>query len=78
MGLGLMSHGGIIARVGEGVKPQDAAMFKLGSLMACRSGLLLGIMTPGGVAMMVRTFTAVLHKEDDLYVAECPEVGTVS
>jgi predicted RNase H-like HicB family nuclease len=28
--------------------------------------------------MQVRTFTAVLHKEDDLYVAECPEVGTVS
>ncbi len=28
--------------------------------------------------MKVRTFTAVLHKEDDLYVAECPEVGTVS
>lgn len=25
-----------------------------------------------------RIFTAVLHKEDDLYVAECPEVGTVS
>lgn len=22
--------------------------------------------------------TAVLHKEEDLYVAECPEVGTVS
>ncbi len=22
--------------------------------------------------------TAVLHKEDDVYVAECPEVGTVS
>ena len=28
--------------------------------------------------MAVRTFTAVIHKEDDLYVAECPEVGTVS
>lgn len=28
--------------------------------------------------MQVRTFTAVLHKEDDLYVAECPEVGTAS
>jgi len=28
--------------------------------------------------MVVRTFTAVIHKEDDLYVAECPEVGTVS
>jgi predicted RNase H-like HicB family nuclease len=28
--------------------------------------------------MTVRTFTAVIHKEDDLYVAECPEVGTVS
>ena len=27
---------------------------------------------------MARVFTAVLHKEDDLYVAECPEVGTVS
>lgn len=28
--------------------------------------------------MRVGTFTAVLHKESDLYVAECPEVGTVS
>jgi len=28
--------------------------------------------------MPVRTFTAVLHKEKDLYVAERPEVGTVS
>ncbi|MEJ5377825.1 MAG: type II toxin-antitoxin system HicB family antitoxin [bacterium] len=26
----------------------------------------------------MRTFTAILHKEDDLYVAECLEVGTVS
>ncbi|MEE8402389.1 MAG: type II toxin-antitoxin system HicB family antitoxin [Candidatus Hydrothermarchaeaceae archaeon] len=24
------------------------------------------------------TFTAILHKEEDTYVAECPEVGTVS
>ena len=28
--------------------------------------------------MEQRTFTAILHREDDLYVAECPEVGTVS
>jgi predicted RNase H-like HicB family nuclease len=28
--------------------------------------------------MVVRTFTAVLHREEDIYVAECPEVGTVS
>jgi predicted RNase H-like HicB family nuclease len=28
--------------------------------------------------MTTRTFTAVLHKEEDMYVAECPEVGTVS
>ena len=28
--------------------------------------------------MAVRTLTAVIHKEEDLYVAECPEVGTVS
>lgn len=28
--------------------------------------------------MTTRTFTAVLHKEEDLYVAECPEIGTVS
>lgn len=28
--------------------------------------------------MSVRTFTAVLHREEDMYVAECPEVGTVS
>ena len=25
-----------------------------------------------------RTFTAVIHREEDLFVAECPEVGTVS
>jgi len=24
------------------------------------------------------TFTAVIHKEDELYVAQCPEVGTAS
>jgi predicted RNase H-like HicB family nuclease len=28
--------------------------------------------------MTTRTFSAVLHKEEDLYVAECPEIGTVS
>jgi predicted RNase H-like HicB family nuclease len=28
--------------------------------------------------MPVATFTAVMHKEGVLYVAECPEVGTVS
>jgi len=28
--------------------------------------------------MTVKTFTAVLHKDEDMYVAECPEVGTVS
>ena len=27
---------------------------------------------------MVRTLTAVIHKEGDLFVADCPEVGTVS
>lgn len=28
--------------------------------------------------MVTRTFTAVIHKEEDIYVAECPEAGTVS
>jgi len=28
--------------------------------------------------MTRRTYTAVLHREEDLYVADCPEVGTVS
>ena len=28
--------------------------------------------------MTSQVFTAVLHKEGKLYVAECPEVGTVS
>lgn len=27
---------------------------------------------------MTRMFTAILHKEDNLYVADCPEVGTAS
>lgn len=28
--------------------------------------------------MSVQLFTAVIHKEENWYVAECPEVGTVS
>ncbi|MCY7273022.1 MAG: type II toxin-antitoxin system HicB family antitoxin [Phormidesmis sp. CAN_BIN44] len=27
---------------------------------------------------MVHTFTAILYWEEDVYVAECPEVGTAS
>jgi predicted RNase H-like HicB family nuclease len=27
---------------------------------------------------MKNLFTAIVHKEDELYVAECPEVGTAS
>lgn len=26
----------------------------------------------------MRNFTAILYKEEDMYVAECPEVGTIS
>lgn len=37
-----------------------------------------GIMRAGGAHMAVRVFTAVLHKGERLYAAECPEVGTVS
>ncbi len=28
--------------------------------------------------MKERTFTAIVYREDDIFVAECPEVGTVS
>lgn len=28
--------------------------------------------------MATKVFTAVVHKEEDAYVANCPEVGTVS
>ena len=28
--------------------------------------------------MTLRTLTAVIHREDDLYVAQCPEIGTAS
>jgi len=27
---------------------------------------------------MTRSFTALIHREDSWYVADCPEVGTVS
>ena len=26
----------------------------------------------------MQTFTAVIHQEDDLFIAECPEIGTAS
>jgi predicted RNase H-like HicB family nuclease len=28
-------------------------------------------------AMKTHSFTAIVYKEDDVYIAECPEVGTV-
>ena len=28
--------------------------------------------------MEKNTFTVVLHKEEDMFIAECPEVGTIS
>ncbi len=28
--------------------------------------------------MTMNTFTAVVHKENELYVADCPEVGTAT
>ena len=28
--------------------------------------------------MTKQTFSAVIHREEDLYVAQCPEVGTAS
>ncbi len=32
----------------------------------------------GNIRVAMRTFTAVVQKEDDMYVATCPEVGTAS
>jgi predicted RNase H-like HicB family nuclease len=32
----------------------------------------------GGMNITNMVFTAIIHKEDEIYVAECPEVGTVS
>ncbi|MCY7362974.1 MAG: type II toxin-antitoxin system HicB family antitoxin [Ignavibacteria bacterium] len=28
--------------------------------------------------MIASIFTAIIHKEENIYVAECPEIGTVS
>lgn len=30
------------------------------------------------IKMKQKVFTAVIHKEENIYVSECPEVGTVS
>lgn len=40
----------------------------------------MDVMSNAQEAAMAKTMllTAVLHQEDDLYVAECPEIGTVS
>jgi predicted RNase H-like HicB family nuclease len=27
--------------------------------------------------MRIQSFTVIIHKEDDTYIAECPEIGTV-
>jgi len=28
--------------------------------------------------MKTKVFTAIIHKEEEIFVAECPEIGTVS
>jgi predicted RNase H-like HicB family nuclease len=30
------------------------------------------------MSVLMQTLTAIIHQEDEWYVAECPEVGTVS
>jgi predicted RNase H-like HicB family nuclease len=30
-----------------------------------------------GGGMKTHSFTAIIYKEDDVYIAECPEVGTI-
>lgn len=30
------------------------------------------------LAYFMKTFTAIIHQEEEMYVAQCPEVGTVS
>jgi predicted RNase H-like HicB family nuclease len=27
--------------------------------------------------MKIQSFTAIIYKEDDMYIAECPEIGTI-
>jgi predicted RNase H-like HicB family nuclease len=27
--------------------------------------------------MKIKNFTAIVYKEDDVYIAECPEIGTI-
>jgi predicted RNase H-like HicB family nuclease len=51
-------------------KPSEYQMLKL-RLAKCM--IIAGVNT-----MSVKTLTAILHKEGQLFVAECPEVGTVS
>ena len=50
----------------------------IGRRARSRRLLLIDMGLSKGLKMTTRTYTAVLHKEEDLYVAECPEVGTVS
>lgn len=38
----------------------------------------LSSQNPCQKVIQMSSFTAVVHKEEDMYVAECPEVGTVS
>lgn len=30
------------------------------------------------ISHFMKTLTAIVHKEEDMYVAKCPEIGTVS
>ena len=60
------------AQVPRRKKARVALFYRIRRLIIKRAG------TQEKPDMKQKTFSAVIHKEDDLYVAECPELGTVS
>jgi len=40
--------------------------------------MIINIIPKKRCKMDTKVFTAIIHKEEDIFVAECPEIGTVS
>ena len=50
------------------------SFFEVAGVLFCHQNIL----KPQYLRKNMETFTAIIEKEDDMYIASCPEVGTIS
>ena len=67
-----------LPNLGSFFRRNDNQRIRLAAVRKVRNHLKIWLTYQKETGLSTQSLAAVLHKERDLYVAECPEVGTVS